>query len=197
MLVAVACSGASGNDDLFEGSVFDPGSSGGTSTSSSSSGGSGSSSGGSTSSTSGSSSGSHDAHDAGKKDAGVPVPVVDATVPPDPGIFCGTGTSCPIVTDVCCATPGATFMCQSAAVQCAGTPIACDDMADCGGLICCGRFNANDGYRSVECRPTCTGQLDGDTLVRFCDPTAATDECASIGKSCKASGSLIGYFRCE
>jgi hypothetical protein len=45
--------------------------------------------------------------------------------------------------------------------------------------------------------PNCAGTLNGDTLVRFCDPKVVPDECAASGRTCQPSGSLQGFFRCQ
>jgi hypothetical protein len=62
--------------------------------------------------------------------------------------------------------------------------------------VCCGTFEENVGYKSVECSLNCTsvGTLKA---VRFCDPSAAVDECASIGKKCDTSQVLPGYYVCH
>ena len=80
-----------------------------------------------------------------------------------------------------------------------GQPIKCDDRSDCpSGQVCCGAFDQNQGYRSVQCATSCTNSpIPGTTAVRFCDPDAPVDECASIGKTCTASGSLQGYSVCK
>jgi hypothetical protein len=103
---------------------------------------------------------------------------------------------------MCCATQSLgttpTYTCRpSTTSACAGTPIFCDDQADCGGQICCGQFNATLGYRIVTCMTTCTGELDGNQLIRFCNPKVLPDECAALGKTCQPSTGLVGFYRCQ
>jgi hypothetical protein len=80
-----------------------------------------------------------------------------------------------------------------------GLSIPCDDKTDCpGGQVCCGSFDQNTGYKSVSCQSSCgPGPIPGTTGVRLCDPSNPIDECASIGASCQASGSLHGYYVCK
>jgi hypothetical protein len=130
----------------------------------------------------------------------------DAEPPPDagndPGIYCGTNGGstpvyCTVKQQICCAVFGADYTCQANAGGCSGTPIACDDGADCPGTFCCGRFDQATGYRSVSCMQNCTGTANGDTLVRFCNPKSVPDECASIGKTCQPSQGLPGFNVCQ
>jgi hypothetical protein len=92
--------------------------------------------------------------------------------------------------------------------ECAGTGIAacagglavrCDDRSDCpGGQVCCGSFDQNFGYKSVQCQTSCNGSPNPNvTTVRFCDPYAPADECAEIGKTCTASQGLSGFSICK
>ena len=213
LLVVVACSGAENTGDLFAPSDSSnlganpstPGqssSSGGTSSSGSSGtvGGddddddNGSTSSASSSGTSGSTS------SGGPKDAGP-----DAPPPANGGsIYCGakTGsTSCTAGSQICCGSWKSdgkfSYGCEANGfLACAGgTTIACDDSSDCpSGQVCCGALS-NNRYTSVECKATCTNSI-GSRAVRFCDPKAAVDECAAIGKTCTASQSLPGYHVC-
>ena len=118
----------------------------------------------------------------------------------DPGVSCGAH-ACAVGSEICCATnalvSSPSYSCRTSASQCGGTPIACDDAADCGGLVCCGRFDPEHGYRSISCMASCSGTLDGEQLVRFCDPNAHPDECAAQGGSCRASSEILGLYRCE
>ncbi len=80
-----------------------------------------------------------------------------------------------------------------------GTTIRCDDRSDCPtNQVCCGVFDQNWGYRSVQCQTACTtSPIPNTTAVRFCDPKAPTDECTAIGKNCEPSGSLAGFHVCK
>ncbi|MDB4933762.1 MAG: hypothetical protein JWP87_734 [Labilithrix sp.] len=80
-----------------------------------------------------------------------------------------------------------------------GQQIKCDDRTDCPtGQVCCGAFDSNQGYRSVQCAPSCNNSpIPGLQPVRFCDPNAPVDECAEIMKTCTASGSLPGFHVCK
>jgi hypothetical protein len=94
-----------------------------------------------------------------------------------------------------------TFECVSNGIgSCAGgQSISCDDRSDCpSGQVCCGAFDQNQGYRAVQCATSCNASpIPGLTPVRFCDPNAPVDECASIGKTCEPSGSLAGFHICK
>ena len=132
-----------------------------------------------------------------------------------PGIYCSDDTAgnpvyCATTTSQCCARWASgggdgpnnrTFECVNNSIgSCVGgQPIKCDDQSDCpSGQVCCGSFDQNQGYRAVQCATSCTNSLiPGTTAVRFCDPDAPVDECASIGKTCTASGSLHGYYVCK
>lgn len=208
--LAVACGGAS-DSELFA----SPGSSefgtlpsgddpSGTSSGSTSGGGSSglSGSGSSTSSSGGSTSGGSSGTnaDAGASDAG----------PAKTGIWCGKDNDgdnvyCASGT-VCCSKqygPGGPSKTCSGAGPFAGCPnngipIGCDDKSDCpSGQVCCGTFEENSGYHSVQCMPTCTAVGNNFRAVRFCDPNAAVDECAAIGRKCGWSQSLVGYGICK
>src|SRR5262249_34018689 len=117
----------------------------------------------------------------------------------------GEDVFCPLPGNYCCATGSSsttTYECKSTTISaCAGLPIPCDDHADCPtGRVCCGVFDANLGYTQVSCRAAvqCPG-LPGGVLsyVRFCDPLAAVDECAVLGRTCQASQGLPGYYICK
>jgi hypothetical protein len=89
--------------------------------------------------------------------------------------------------------------CENAGfVSCVGkTTIACDDRTDCpAGQVCCGTLEDNSGYTSVSCATTCNS-IPGLRAVRFCDPSAALDECAALGKYCGPSQSLPGFNVCR
>lgn len=170
----------------------------GSGSSTSSSGGSTSSSSGGSTSSSGGSSGT--TTDAGVADSG----------PLTKGIWCGEDNSgddvyCAAGT-ACCAKqygPGGPSMtCSGGGVfsGCSngGLAIRCDDQTDCsGGQVCCGMFSETTGYQSVQCSPTCNSVGNTIRAVRFCDPKAAVDECASIGKKCGWSQGLPGYGICK
>jgi hypothetical protein len=50
----------------------------------------------------------------------------------------------------------------------------------------------------VQCQASCnSGSIPNVQLVRFCDPMAPVDECAAIGKSCTASGTLTDFYVCK
>jgi hypothetical protein len=51
-------------------------------------------------------------------------------------------------------------------------------------------------YTSVSCRTNCK-DIGSLRAVRFCDPNAAQDECASFGMDCKPSDTLVGYHVCK
>ena len=134
----------------------------------------------------------------------------DALVKLDPGISCGGSaageTNCATALQYCCATPNGgssvTFECKANTVSaCAGLKIVCDDSADCpGNQFCCGTYEQNMGYTKVDCRGSaaCGTTTATTSFVRFCDPTAATDECIGVGKTCgQQSGSLPGYYYCK
>jgi hypothetical protein len=81
-----------------------------------------------------------------------------------------------------------------------GLAVECDDQSDCAsGEVCCGAFSQNQGYRQVQCSTSCDeSTFPGYTPVRFCDPKAPKDECASSGGSCQGSGSLPeGFHVCK
>lgn len=212
--VLAACGGAS-ESELFAapgssefgtlptggGDTEDPGSSSGgssglsgsgsSSSSSSSSGASGSTSGG----TSGTSGGTADAGaaDAGWKSAGIWCGKDDD----DDDVYCAAGQAC-------CAKSGggkASLTCTAGGpfVSCqGGLAIRCDDQTDCpSGQVCCGKFEENSGYQSVQCSTTCNSVAGVIRAVRFCDPDAPADECASIGKTCGWSQALPGYSICK
>lgn len=125
-----------------------------------------------------------------------------------PGIYCGADMNdqavfCSTKSQECCGTKNLgdlnfSYACIANGGQCAGVPIHCDDRLDCpSNQVCCGTFDQVKGYLAVECKTTCGGSGGGTTGVRMCDPNAATDECASIGKTCQQSGSLTGFYRCN
>ena len=196
----IACSGAAPSDlvDSAGSSQFgtdpigNPSSTNGGSNAASS--GSGGSSGGTTDA------GSGGGVDAGTSDSG-------GGAGTGAGIYCGTDTNnqavyCNVKSEECCGShqngdPSLTFACIPNGGSCQGTPIHCDDQTDCPSMqVCCGQFQQNAGYVSVECKSTCpsTGNMTG---VRLCDPNAAVDECLSINKTCSESGSLTGFYRCN
>jgi len=214
LLVVVACSGAENTGDLFAPS--DSSNLGANPSTpeqnSSSSSGSTSSSGSSgtvgddgddddddDNGSSGSSGTSGSSSSGGPKDAGP-----DAPPPANGGtIYCGAtgGTaSCTAGSEICCGSWKSgkfAYSCeQNGFLACAGgTTIACDDSSDCAsGQVCCGTLS-NNRYTSVECKATCNNSIGG-RAVRFCNPKAAVDECAALGKSCKASQTLPGYHVC-
>ena len=80
-----------------------------------------------------------------------------------------------------------------------GTPIRCDDRSDCpSNQVCCGSFEQNSGYKSVQCQASCNGSpIPSVTTVRLCDPTTVLDECLEIGLVCTPSGSLDGFHVCK
>lgn len=213
LLVVVACSGAENTGDLFAPS--DSSNLGANPSapeqSSSSSSGSTSSSGSSgtvgdddddngSSGSSGSSGTSGSTSSGGPKDAGPDAP------PPATGgsVYCRatpSATSCTAGSEICCGSWKSdgkfSYSCEpNGFLACAGgTTIACDDSSDCpSGQVCCGTLS-NNRYTSVECKATCNNSIGG-RAVRFCNPKAAVDECAALGKTCTASQSLPGYNVC-
>ncbi len=88
-----------------------------------------------------------------------------------------------------------TFECRTNGCQ-KGAILRCDDQTDCPtGKVCCAAFEQGSGYRYATCAAACV-QIPNFTAVRFCDLANPVDECASIGKTCKASQSLAGYAAC-
>ncbi len=149
-----------------------------------------------------------------RKDTGTPQE--DAGVPDtggpkeDPGISCGQGAAgeinCNPTTQYCCGSAsgasGVNFDCKNALATCSGVKIMCDDRADCPAVnpYCCGTFVQNTGYTKIACsmNAACGTTTASTSYVRFCDPTAKTDECAVEGKTCNGqSGSLPGYTYCK
>lgn len=207
--VVAACSGST-DSELFgvpaaSSDGTEPGSassSGGASSSGASAGGSTSTSSSSTSSSSGATSSSSGSSGT-SKDAGADAGWTST----GKGIWCGEdqngdGVYCSAPSKECCVTrdgTGPDYECTASSVvgTCQGLDIKCDDHTDCAsGQVCCGIFENNVGYKSVQCMPTCTAGGDA-VAVRFCDPYAAKDECESIGKSCQWSQSLSGYGICR
>ena len=139
--------------------------------------------------------------DAGQRDAGGSD---SSRRTADPGIFCGTNggrdVNCEVGVASCCATLGPTstsYECLPRGSPCAGLDLGCNDTADCGGDICCARFDSTLGYTSVTCQTSCNSTTRAE-MLRFCDPTAATDECAASGRVCTGTSlSLPGYFFCR
>jgi hypothetical protein len=117
----------------------------------------------------------------------------------------GADIYCPTATQLCCehneSNGDKTYECTNRGIgACAGgTSIMCDDRSDCpSGQVCCGTFDQQLGYRSVQCQASCgPSPIPNTTTVRFCDGKAPTDECASIGKTCTPSMSLFGYHVCQ
>lgn len=147
--------------------------------------------------------------DVGVSETGVAdVNVPDVVLPPaDPGIWCGVDKSqndvfCASTTQLCCYQKFAmnpTYTCKAGGTVApcpGGTPIFCDSQADCNGKICCGDL-LNNGYEAVSCKTTCTGTVNYRTQIRFCDPDALQDECASIGQACAPSNALEGFYICK
>jgi hypothetical protein len=120
---------------------------------------------------------------------------IESGPPPDPGIYCGLDQQqapkyCSLSTQMCCLGYGQTgFNCVPNNGQCLGTPIHCDDTADCPNQVCCGTRNAY-GYSDVSCAQSCTGY----GKIRFCDPKA--NDCPSQ-QSCIASQVLTGFNVCQ
>ena len=133
-----------------------------------------------------------------------------------PGVYCGADLAgddvyCTPGTSLCCARSFSggggggdnhdSYECtaNNAGACQGGAPIRCNDRTDCAaGQVCCGAFDPNEGYRSVQCQTSCNSTpIPGTTPVRFCDPDAPVDECTSIGKTCTASGSLPGFSICK
>jgi hypothetical protein len=126
----------------------------------------------------------------------------------DPGIWCGgkggVDNFCAAGTQVCCVQSDpfgvpTSRSCEANGIAPCGLGLAikCDDHTDCpAGYVCCGAL-ANDGYKSVTCQKTSCASLPGLQGVRFCDPSAATDECATMGAACQPSGRLPGYSVCQ
>ena len=110
-------------------------------------------------------------------------------------VHCGEG-------QICCAKQwnyGPKLECAAAGYgSCTGgLTIGCDDQTDCpSGQVCCGSFVEGTGYTSVKCASSCNS-VPGVRAVRFCDRTAAADECDAIGKNCESSQGLPGYGICK
>lgn len=214
LAVFVACGGAS-ESELFGspessqlanepsgetssgGSSSLPGAGSTSSSSSSSSASSGSSSGGSSSGGSTSSGSSGSTADAGATtDAGAKTTSVWCGEDEDgDDVHCGAG-------QICCGKHwnyGPKLACAAAGpASCTGgLAIGCDDQTDCPtGQVCCGSFVEGAGYTSVTCAPSCNS-VPGVRAVRFCDGSAAVDECKAIGKDCESSQALPGYAICK
>jgi hypothetical protein len=144
--------------------------------------------------------------DSGENDTGAFDAGFDSGVN-DPGIYCNTsGMSgyCAVQKEVCCVTGVGTggmlmYMCVPTvgAMDCAftgGTPVACDDTADCsaGGKVCCGTRQGS-GYSEVVCRTACDTAAN---QVRFCDPGIVPSDCPTP-QACVPSTILIGYNVCQ
>jgi hypothetical protein len=118
---------------------------------------------------------------------------------PDPGIACGSGTYCAPSSQTCCVSSGGLGGTQR---RCAngnscgsGTPVHCDDTADCpSGQVCCGTDYANVGYTDISCRMTCGPSTFTITYARFCDPN--NNDCPSTAPNCKMSTIITGYTVC-
>ncbi len=125
-----------------------------------------------------------------QKDSGGPP--LDAG-PKLPEISCGA-TSCPDPAQFCCANPDGGDSCENrkdelACMGSGGTPVACNEGAQCPGGVCCGQLNGSDtGYENVRCEPSCTAVSSGQ--VRFCNPDAG--ECTF----CHMSSLLPGFYVC-
>ena len=130
---------------------------------------------------------------------------MDAPPPASSGsVYCAVTTGAPSCTagsEICCGSWKSGkfgYSCEpTGLLACAGgTTIACDDSSDCpSGQVCCGTLSSGSRYTSVQCKTTCNN-TPGVRAVRFCNPKAAVDECAALGKSCTASQSLPGYHVC-
>jgi hypothetical protein len=113
-------------------------------------------------------------------------------------VYCSAGTAC-------CASKygqgGPGLSCSTnpfLACPNGGLAIRCDDQTDCpGGQVCCGMFSEQTGYQSIQCSTSCNSVGNTIRAVRFCDPKAAVDECAAIGKKCGLSQGLPGYGICK
>lgn len=154
-------------------------------------------------SSSGSSSVGGSSSDAGSSEREEDTGTASAPPPSSGTIFCGAEESCSPGGEVCCRSQNGwskpTSTCEpSGLLSCPnGTAIACDDRTDCpSGHVCCGTLQGAFGYASVACKTKCEN-APGVRAVRFCDPNAAIDECAEIGKSCTSSRSLAGYHVCS
>jgi hypothetical protein len=117
---------------------------------------------------------------------------------PDPGIACGSGPYCAPSSQTCCVSSSVLSMQRRCAAgnSCGqGTPVHCDDTADCpSGQVCCGTDYTNIGYTDVSCRMTCGPSTFTMTYVRFCDPN--NNDCPSTSPNCKASTIITGYNVC-
>jgi hypothetical protein len=156
--------------------------------------------------------GPSDSKDASVRDARA---IADATVADtrpgytDPGIFCGTDEHkarlyCEPSNEACCIQSAGggdlEFTCKSSGASCAGVRAPCSDMSDCGGGdVCCATYEnlPQAGYDSVECKATCGAASVTFTEYRLCDPDAPVDECAAVGKKCKASTAIDGWNICN
>ncbi len=136
--------------------------------------------------------------------------VIDASVedvvqpPPDPGTFCyvnNQSTFCDPGSDYCCITYQGTQCIANNQYCYQGTPVHCDDQADCDqGKVCCGHeqyYGGNYYYSDVSCQTTCQVSKNVPGYRRFCDPNAQTDECKQIGLACGPSNVLKGYYICQ
>jgi hypothetical protein len=143
-------------------------------------------------------------------------PVIDASPPEDmgppdagplPPLSCGDAAACAVPADFCCvrmiggafkyACESATAMKMASCTGFQGTPVSCEQGADCPGQFCCGtKADGGAAYESVECQKTCDQDAGGSHII-FCNPEVIPDECAPFGRKCKPSTLLPGLDVCD
>jgi hypothetical protein len=138
-----------------------------------------------------------------KEAAAVDTAPVDTGPPPLPGVTCGA-TSCAVPGGDCCIVVNdagePSYECQtpldpSGCRDEGGSPVECDQGADCPGEQCCGLRNENQtAYLLVACTSKC-----GPNEILFCNPSSSTDvaACAALGGTCNESELLPGLYVCQ
>jgi hypothetical protein len=151
-------------------------------------------------------------HDAGSDrtsmiDASPPDDTGPADAGPLPPVYCGDAAACAVPADFCCvrmiggafkySCEGATGMKMASCSGFQGTPVSCEQGADCPGHFCCGtKADGGNAYETVECQNTCDQDAGSGNII-FCNPDVMPDECAPFGKKCKPSMLLPGLDVCD
>lgn len=114
---------------------------------------------------------------------------------PTPGsITCGAGP-CALNFNVCCTCPGCTLpfptQCYPKITGCTtGTPMHCDDQADCGGKVCCAHFQPPSyDFTGATCESKCPDEGNAQLCT--------TDLECPDGRKCKPLASLPGFKACQ
>jgi hypothetical protein len=114
----------------------------------------------------------------------------------DPGILCGA-KHCNVQSQQCCIIgmePNQTHQCLGQGDNCTGTPMTCDNTAECPmGMVCCGQLDQLQmSYQQVACASDCSNFNMGQR--QFCDPMA--NDCLNQ-TTCQPSMILPGYYACR